>query len=124
MVKRNNNNNGGFVYSTESGTLCPNCNQPLKQCICKDIADNTQPQGDGIVRIMRETKGRKGAGVTLIKNICLSNNELKPLAKELKKKCGCGGALKNGIIEIQGDVREQVMKLLEKKGFTVKICGG
>ncbi len=124
MVKRQPNTHGGLVFSTAEGKLCPRCGHKVDECICRELADSVVPSGDGIVRLKRETKGRKGAGVTLITGICLNNPELKALAKELKKKCGSGGAVKDGTIELQGNVREQVQVILEKKGFKVKICGG
>ena len=124
MKRKQIKDNGGLVFSTTTGKLCPNCQQPVANCRCKETAASRIPQGDGIVRIRRETKGRKGAGVTLLCDICLSQNDLKILAKDIKKKCGTGGSLKDGVIELQGDVREQTKKLLEGKGFRVKICGG
>jgi translation initiation factor 1 len=82
------------------------------------------PEGDGIVRIQRETKGRKGKGVTLISGVLLAPAELKKLAKELKQKCGVGGAVKDGVIEIQGDVRDQLFDEMKQRGFKVKKAGG
>jgi translation initiation factor 1 len=82
------------------------------------------PEGDGVVRIQRETKGRKGKGVTLIMGVLLTPAELKKLAKELKQKCGVGGAVKDGIIEIQGDVRHQMFDEMKQRGFVVKKAGG
>jgi translation initiation factor 1 len=82
------------------------------------------PSGDGIVRIRRETKGRKGAGVSLIEGVSLAEAELTALAKRLKQVCGSGGAIKNGLIEIQGDHREKLKAELEKQGFKVKLAGG
>ena len=79
---------------------------------------------DGIVRIHRETKGRKGKGVSLIKGLDLAPDELKKLGTELKKKCGCGGAVKDGVIEVQTDDREKLKGLLQAKGFSAKIAGG
>lgn len=101
-----------LVYSTEVGRIKP---EQIKI---------ERPKGDGIVRLLRETKGRKGKGVTLIKGLDVDDTELKLLAAELKKKCGCGGAVKDGNIEIQGDVREQLKTLIEAKGFKVKLAGG
>ena len=118
MAKRNE---GGLVYSTDGGRSCPGCRQSIAQCRCQK-ALNTN--GDGVVRVSRETKGRKGAGVTLVTGLTLSGVELKVLAGELKKKCGVGGAIKNGIIEIQGDNRILVHKLLLEKGLQVKLAGG
>ncbi|WP_154173395.1 stress response translation initiation inhibitor YciH [Vibrio metoecus] len=100
-----------LVYSTEVGRIKP---EEIKI---------ERPKGDGIVRLLRETKGRKGKGVTLIKGLDVDDTELKLLAAELKKKCGCGGAVKDGDIEIQGDVREQLKTLIEAKGFKVKLAG-
>ena len=110
-----------LVYSTETGRLCPECEQPLQQCQCKQEG---VPSGDGIVRISLDTKGRKGKGVTLITGVLKESSELKKLAKELKQKCGVGGAVKDGIIEIQGDHRTLLLDLLAKKGFKVKKSGG
>ena len=111
------------VYSTEQGRICPLCNKPIHggtRCQPKTPA----PNGDGIVRLRRETKGRKGAGVTLIDGLPLVDAELKILAKQIKQHCSSGGAIKTGIIEIQGDHRNLIKSLLEKKGYTVKLAGG
>lgn len=110
------------VYSTEYGRVCPTCNHALAACICskkKYIAT-----GDGIVRIGRETKGRKGKGVTKISGLSLDSTALQALGKELKKKCGSGGTVKEGIIEIQGDHRDLLLEELQKRGWRVKCCGG
>jgi translation initiation factor 1 len=112
----------GLVYSTETGNICPGCGYPLKQCCCSRKASR-QP-GDGVVRISRQTKGRKGSGVSLITGIPLGETELKKLAKELKKKCGSGGTVKNGIIEIQGDHREILLDVLRKSGYMTRLAGG
>jgi translation initiation factor 1 len=76
------------------------------------------------VRVGRESKGRKGKGVTLISGVPLTPEGLKNLASELKHKCGTGGTLKNGVIEIQGDHRDVLIELLKAKGWTVKRSGG
>jgi len=117
------NNNSRLVYSDQVGRVCPNCRQPVKQCRCKATAA-ARPKGDGIVRIQRETKGRKGKGVTLITGIPLADKELKELAKQLKQRCGTGGTVKDGVIEIQGDHRDLLLSLLQEKGWTVKKAGG
>jgi translation initiation factor 1 len=113
---------GTLVYSSEHGSICPTCQKSLKKCRCSQ--PQAAPKGDGIVRVGRETKGRKGKGVTMITGVLLPEKELKVLAKELKKKSGTGGTLKNGVIEIQGDQRDLMVQLLEKKGFKVKRSGG
>ena len=115
----------GLVYSTEKGQLCPGCNEAIDACICSELDEQNRLAGlDGVVRIRRETSGRKGKGVTTVSGIPLPEAELKTLAKKLKKSCGTGGALKDGIVEIQGDHREKLKAMLEKEGFTVKLAGG
>lgn len=110
------------VYSTDVGRLCPTCGEAEHNGKCTTQAN--QVVGDGKVRIQRETKGRKGAGVTLITGIPLPEKELKVLHKTLKKKCGVGGALKDGVLELQGDQRDTVFQALQGKGWDVKIAGG
>ncbi len=110
-----------LVYSTEIGKTCPDCENSISQCICKE---EQVPKGDGIVRISLDTKGRKGKGVTLITGLALKSDELKTLAKELKQKCGVGGAVKDGNIEIQGDHRDLLITLLRAKSYHVKRSGG
>lgn len=111
------------VYSTDQGRHCPECNQPLADCQCKQQRQQ-QVMGDGVVRLQRETKGRKGKGVTLITGLPLAQAELKKLAKELKQRCSTGGAIKEGVIEIQGDQRKILQEVLQLKGYTVKLSGG
>ncbi len=116
---------GGLVYSTEKGQLCPGCGEAVDACICAQLDEQKRLDSlDGVVRIRRETAGRKGKGVTTVTGIPLPDTELKALAKKLKKTCGTGGALKNGVVEIQGDHREKLKTELEKAGFTVKLAGG
>lgn len=112
----------GIVYSTEHGRMCPACGQPHGQCACGQ--KQTASRGDGCVRVALETKGRQGKGVTLISGIAVSPDELKLLAKTLKQKCGSGGTVKNGVIEIQGDHRDLMVAALAGQGYTVKRAGG
>lgn len=112
---------GGLVYSTEHGRMCPDCRQPQAQCICKAAP---VPQGDGIVRVSRETKGRGGKAVTLVKGVLLETAALAQLGKQLKAACGTGGTVKDGVIEVQGDHVERVIEALKKQGYTVKRAGG
>ena len=114
--------NSGIVYSTEHGKMCPACSRPVSECICRK--QRNVPTGNGIVRVARQTKGRKGKGVTLISGVPLNHEAIKSLGKELKKKCGTGGTVKDGIIEIQGDHRDLLVSELGKKGWTVKRSGG
>ncbi len=110
------------VYSTELGKLCAQCGEAEHEGRCANIVSAIL--GDGKVRIQRETKGRKGAGVTLVSGVPLAEKELKALHKKLKQKCGVGGSLKGVNIEIQGDQRDTIKAELERRGFTVKIAGG
>ncbi|AIR66702.1 stress response translation initiation inhibitor YciH [Cedecea neteri] len=105
-------NNSRLVYSTETGRI----DEPK--------AEVQRPKGDGIVRIQKQTSGRKGKGVCLISGIDVDDATLASIAAELKKKCGCGGAVKDGVIEIQGDKRDLIKSLLEAKGMKVKLAGG
>jgi len=110
------------VYSTEHGRICPGCSQPVASCTC--VTKNTAPKGDGIVRVGRETKGRKGSGVTTVKGLLLAPDQLRTLGSQLKKKCGTGGTVKDGVIEIQGDHRDLLVATLQQLGYTVKRAGG
>lgn len=118
----NKAHNRGLVYSTDRGRLCPSCGKAVRECCCR--AQPEQPVGDGIVRISRQTKGRKGSGVSLISGLPLGDQELKKLAKQLKKKCGCGGTVKSGVVEIQGDKRQVLADELLRLGYKVKLAGG
>ena len=82
------------------------------------------PRGDGTVRVSRETKGRKGKGVTLISGVPLGVEALAALAKDLKQRCGTGGTVKDGVIEIQGDHRDRLVEELQSRGHRVKRAGG
>lgn len=102
--------------------MCPGCGHQVAQCNCRN--QQSDPKLDGIVRLIRETKGRKGKGVTLINGLPLDTSALKKLAKKFKQQCACGGSLKNGVIEIQGDHRDLLEKELRKRGYQVKRVGG
>ncbi len=120
-------NDSRLVYSTESGRICPSCGHPAKKCTCKKKTptkkQSTYPN-DGIVRIRREVKGRKGKTVTAVFGIPIADGELKQFAKILKQKCGTGGTVKDGVIIIQGDHREILLNEIKKEGYPVKLAGG
>ena len=114
-----------LVYSTESGrvTTCPTCGLFYKNCRCSQPRQSTR-KSDGIVRVMRERKGRGGKTVTVIDGVMGSEAELTTLAQQLKKLCGSGGTIKDGTIEIQGDHYDKVMAKLTELGYKVKRAGG
>ena len=114
---------GGLVYSTDSGRMCPQCRQPMAQCVC-NAAAVVSVSADGIVRVSRETKGRAGKGVTLVKGLGLEGEALTTLAKALKATCGTGGTVKDGVVEVQGDHCDKVIAYLVGKGWKVKRAGG
>jgi translation initiation factor 1 len=120
-------NNSRLVYSTESGRVCPSCGNPATNCTCKKkktAKKQSKYPDDGIVRIRREVKGRKGKTVTTVSDIPLNDTKLKQFAKTLKRKCGTGGTVKDGIIIIQGDHRETLLNEIKQQGYTVKLAGG
>jgi len=113
---------GGLVYSTGLGAMCPGCRKPVAACACRDAAPAAR--GDGVVRVGRETKGRRGKGVTVVTGVPIEDLELAALAGRLKRLCGSGGTLRDGVIEIQGDHRDRVVAELSGMGFRVKRSGG
>jgi len=104
-----------LVYSSEQGRTVPK--NPRS-------APRDAPAGDGTVRVRREIKGRRGKTVTTVRGVPLPGAQLKELAAELKRACGSGGALKDGVIEIQGDHCDALTADLETRGFRVKRAGG
>jgi translation initiation factor 1 len=109
------------VYSTDGGRMCPECRRPVSECTCRPKA---VPIGDGVVRVSRQTKGRGGKSVTLIKGLALDPTALALLGKQLRTACGSGGTVKDGVIEVQGGHREQIMAELRKHGHNAKCIGG
>ena len=116
-----------IVYSSEHGRMCPVCGQPVANCSCRKLGSRTPPPtagGKAVVRVGRETKGRKGKGVTVVQGVPLAGEALETLASQLKRSCGSGGTVKDGVIEIQGDHRDALVAVLETHGWTVKRSGG
>ena len=120
--------NNRLVYSTGQGRLCPECARPIAECRCRRSKPAqpaaVAPKGDGVVRVSRETKGRKGKGVTVVTGVPLAGEALEDLATRLKKRCGSGGTVHDGVIEIQGDHRDTLVAELARLGYTVKRSGG
>ncbi len=110
-----------IVYSTGVGSMCPGCVRPVRECVCGRVA---QQQLQGPVRVARETKGRGGKAVTVITGLALAPDALLELAKVLKQRCGSGGTVRDGVLEIQGEHRETILAELLKRGFDAKGAGG
>lgn len=103
--------------------MCPDCRQPQSACVCKAQAA-ARVQGDGRVRVMRETSGRGGKAVTVVRGLPLDAAALQTLGKQLKAACGTGGTVKDGVVEVQGDHMEKVLHWLCKQGYAAKKAGG
>jgi len=114
---------GGLVYSTDGGRTCPACRKPLAACLCAAQPAVARP-GDGVVRVSRETKGRGGKAVTVIRGVALDAAGLAALGKSLRATCGAGGTVKDGVLELQGDHCDRVLALLAARGWTVRRSGG
>lgn len=114
--------NGGLVYSTDSGRMCPACRQPVADCRCR--TGPVRPPSDGVVRVSIESKGRAGKCVTLVRGLALDPLALAALGKQLKTACGSGGTVRDGVIEVQGEHCDRVMDALRAQGFVVKRAGG
>jgi translation initiation factor 1 len=120
-----------LVYSSERGRVCPDCGQPTTGCKCRRKPRGRGPETptppdprDGVVRVRRETKGRKGKTVTTVSGVPLSEAGLRDLAAELKRRCGSGGGAKGGVIEIQGDHCDALLEELGARGYRAKRAGG
>jgi translation initiation factor 1 len=111
-----------IVYSTGIGTLCPNCRRAVRECVCPKGAPGAAKIG--AIRVGREVKGRAGKGVTTVSGLPLSPADIDGLATRLKKRCGSGGTVREGVIEIQGDHRDAIVAELTKAGWQAKKSGG
>jgi translation initiation factor 1 len=110
---------------------CPTCGKRLDRCSCGAArgAPRTEAKplslpNDGVVRILRDRKGRGGKTVTVVAGVGGSADALSKLTSELKRLCGTGGSVRGDVLELQGDVRDRVKAELEKRGYKVKLAGG
>ena len=110
------NDKNKTVWTSEQGDL-------RKQSESSAKGASLPPQQQ-TVYLHRESSGRGGKAVSLVKNLLLSADDLKDLARKLKQDCGTGGTIKDGVIEIQGEHREKIAEVLQKLGYKVKIAGG
>lgn len=112
-----------LVYSTDGGRMCPLCRHAIAGCSCKSEA--AAPAGPGgVARVSRESKGRGGRTVTLVRGCGLAALAMAALGKRLRTACGAGGTVKDGTIEIQGDHCDRVIEWLKAEGIPVKRAGG
>lgn len=113
-----------IVYSTGVGRICPGCRRPIADCVCKSATGKSlRPPGEP-VRVARQTQGRAGKAVTVVTGLPLDEAALQVLATELKRRCGSGGTVRDGVIEIQGEHRDSVVAELIRRGYQAKRSGG
>ena len=112
--------NARVVYSTGIGRMCPDCGAPQQSCRCGQGADTAALPHRIVAKLRMEKKGRGGKMVTVVDGLPNKATFLKDLCQELKRVCGTGGAVLEGGIELQGDLRDRVRDLLRGKGFQVK----
>jgi translation initiation factor 1 len=105
------------VWSSEDGDLRKKSDKPSAP------AKSLPPQQQ-TVYLHRDSKGRGGKGVTVLKGLVLTEADMTALAKTIKQACGTGGTVKDGVIEIQGEQREKIAEVLKKLGYKVKLAGG
>lgn len=110
-----------LVFSSDKGRTCPKCEEAVEKCHCRTSGIEA---GDGRVRVRREVKGRGGKTVTTLRGFALNEKELLGLGADLKKRCGSGGTVKDGVIEIQGNHVDLLLDVLSRRGFDVKRSGG
>jgi translation initiation factor 1 len=114
----------GIIYSTGVGPICAGCRRPAAQCACKSAKGKPLRADAGGVRVSRQTQGRAGKGVTVITGLPLSPDGLEALSAEFKRLCGCGGTVRDGAIEIQGEHRDRLVAELVRRGYPAKRSGG
>ncbi len=119
---------GRLVYSTEVGRMCPECRQPVAACSCAAQAAATKAaqaraRGDGIARVQRETQGRGGKTVTVVRGLPLDAEALAALGKQLRAACGTGGTVRDGVLELQGDQADKALAWLAARGFAARRSG-
>lgn len=117
------------VYDSDHGRICPACQKPAKSCACRQRQTSPNqrqaaPKGDGVVRVSRDRRARRGKTVTVISGVPGNPAALDELGGTLKRLCGSGGTVKDGVIEIQGDHRDLVLSKLLDMGYRAKLAGG
>ena len=113
-----------IVYRSDVGRICPGCRRPLARCACKDARGKAARPGTGAVRVARAAQGRGGKVVSVITGLPLGDADLAALAGKLKRRCGSGGTVREGVIEIQGEHRDTLVAELLRRGFDARRAGG
>ena len=109
-----------LVFSTERGRICSGCGWPAGDCRCsRDVSDAVVP-ARVVAKLRVEKAGRGGKTVTVVYDLPRNASFLKELCTDLKRACGTGGTVEGDTVELQGDRREQVRELLQKRGIAVK----
>jgi translation initiation factor 1 len=110
-------NDSRTVWSSNDGDQRKNEQRPITNT-------RSLPPQQQTAYLHRESGGRGGTVVSVVKNLVLTEDDMKSLAKKLKQECGTGGTVKDGVIEIQGEHRQRIADVLQKMGYKVKIAGG
>lgn len=113
-----------IVYQSDVGRICAGCRRPISQCACKDKRGRPTRPSSGAVRVSRVTQGRAGKAVSVITGLPLDEGALAALARELKQRCGSGGTVRQGAIEIQGEHRDTLVAELLRRGYAARRAGG
>jgi translation initiation factor 1 len=111
---------GRLVYSSDAGRICPDCGRPASDCRCGTGAPDESIPKRLVAKLRMEKKGRGGKIVTVVDGLPRNAALLKALSQELKRACGTGGAVLDGGVELQGDLRERIREVLQAKGYIVK----
>jgi len=111
---------GRLVYSTGAGRICPGCGWPERECKCSQRVGTESVPARIVAKLRVEKKGRGGKVVTVVDGLPHNAAFLKDLCQELKRVCGTGGAVREGAVELQGDLRERIRECLLQKQFVVK----
>ena len=112
--------NGRLVYSTDAGRICSGCGWPARDCKCSQQNSTASVPNRIIAKLRVEKAGRGGKTVTVVDGLPHNDAFLKDLCQTLKRACGTGGAVREGAVELQGDLRDKIRALLQEKHFVVK----
>ena len=112
--------NERLVYSSDRGRVCPGCGWPLDDCKCSRGQADAAVPSRVVAKLRLEKKGRGGKNVTVVFDLPRNATFLKELCQELKRACGTGGAVVDDTVEIQGDLRDRVREILQRRGMVVK----